>query len=49
MALLQNHNKTKNPITMIKEMATDAQEGPLVFGNALCGHLSSSLAMFLSG
>lgn len=33
---------------MIKEMGTDEQDRPLIFGNALCGHLSSSLAMFES-
>lgn len=38
--------KKKSTISVIKKKETDEQDRPFV--NALCGHLSSSLAMFLS-
>lgn len=49
MELVPKPNKKKAPtISVIKEKGTAEQDGALVFVNALCGHLSSRLATFLS-
>lgn len=44
----KTEQKKAPTISVIKEKGTAEQDGALVFVNALCGHLSSRLATFLS-